>query len=165
MTGFLMSAQCCAPSRSSQRKPGRYRYTGNDPPRAPILRGINGIVEIEELSRACRTLNHTFKFIDFSNRSAWPTWQVVPCLTSHHSGVEAPEAECQDFCLDADALALSLARPNKKALGIRDIRWDLVGPSIALLQSYPVVFSKPTDRQRATEQSFSSVAYSSKTLA
>ncbi len=88
-------------------------------------------------------------FPDFSNRSVWPTWQGLPRLTSHHSGVEAPEAECQDFCLDSDALALSAAGPNKKALGIRDIRWDLVRPSIALLQSNSVVFSKPTDTENS----------------
>lgn len=98
-------------------------------------------------------------FLDFSNRSKWPTWQGLPRLTSHHSGVEAPEAECQDFCLDSDALALSVAGSNNKALGIRDIRWDLVRPSIALLQSDPVVFSKPTDTQRTAERSFNSIPY------
>lgn len=92
--------------------------------------------------------------IDSSNRSVWPTWHDVPSLTSHHSGVEAPEAECEDFCLDSGAVALPGVWPNK-ALGIRRIRWDLVRPSVALLQRYPVVFSNPTETQ-TPERSFNS---------
>lgn len=87
---------------------------------------------------------HMRFYEDLSNRSRGPTWQEVPRLTSHHSRVEAPEAQCQHFSLHSDTLSLPLARANKKALGIRDIRRNLIGPSIALLQSHSVVFSKPT---------------------
>ncbi|TNN63686.1 hypothetical protein EYF80_026104 [Liparis tanakae] len=41
--------------------------------------------------------------------------------TNLRNGVEAPEAECEDFCLDSGAVALPLVWPNK-ALGIRRIR-------------------------------------------
>lgn len=110
-------------------------------------------------SWTCGTLNYIFFiFVDFSNKSVWPTWQGLPRLTSHHSGVEAPEAECQDFSFDSDALSLSYTWSNKKTLGIRDIGWDLVRPSIALLKSHPVVFSKPTDIQRTTERSVNSIS-------
>lgn len=95
---------------------------------------------------------------DFTNKSVWPTWLALPHLTSHHSRVEAPEAQCQHFFLSSNAQTLSGARPSKKALGVGGIRWHLVRPSTVLLQSHPVVFSKPKDTNRTTEQSFNSVS-------
>lgn len=93
---------------------------------------------------------------DFTNKLVWPTWQALPHLTSHHSRVEAPEAQCQHFFLSSNAQTLPGARPSKKALGVRGIRCHLVRPSPALLQSHPVVFSKPKDTNRSTEQPFNS---------
>lgn len=70
-----------------------------------------------------------------------------PHLRSHHSRVEAPEADRQHFRLDSNTAALSLA-PDDEALGVGSIGWDLIGPRVALLESHPVVFSKPWGRQR-----------------
>lgn len=61
---------------------------------------------------------------------------------SHHSWIEAPKAKGQDFSLYSDALSLSAVGPNNEALGIGNIGWVLTRPSIALLKSYTVVFSK-----------------------
>lgn len=71
--------------------------------------------------------------------------QGLPALTSHHSRVEAPEAERQHFRLDSDALPLSPVRPDEKAVGVWDVGRHLVRPGVALLQSHPVVFRKPGD--------------------
>lgn len=57
---------------------------------------------------------------------------AVPHLSSHHSRIEAPEADCEHFRLDSNTPALSLA-PDEEALGIRSIGWDLIGPRVALL--------------------------------
>lgn len=95
----------------------------------------------------------------FSNKSVLHTWQYLPYLTSHHSRIEAPKAEGQDFSFHSDALSLSAVWPNNKALSIRDIRWDLIHPSVALLKSYTVVFSKSTHTQSTLEkQQFNSVS-------
>lgn len=68
-----------------------------------------------------------------SHRWGRPPWHLMPHLTSHHGRVEAPEAERQHLRLDPNTLSLSLARPNKKAAGIRSVRRDLIGPRVAPL--------------------------------
>lgn len=92
-----------------------------------------------------------FAFVDMS----WPLsdpeaspWQDVPHLTSHHSRIEAPEAQSQDFCLHFGTLASSVVRPHKVSLGIGDVRRHLVGPSIAPLQSHAVVIGKPVEQKK-----------------
>lgn len=68
------------------------------------------------------------------------TWQG-PRLTSHHSRVEAPEAERQDFCFHSEVLPLSMA-PHDETVCVGNIRRGLVRPSVALLQSHAVIISK-----------------------
>lgn len=88
-------------------------------------------------------------------------WQNLLRLTSHHGRVEAPEAEGQDFSFYSDTLPMFALWSNNETLGIRNIRWDLIGPSITLLKSYTIVFSKSTqteDIRGAAVQQFLSTA-------
>lgn len=48
---------------------------------------------VTEHSRKLEFKHKEFKFWEV-NRSGRPTWQRMPHLTSHHSRVEAPEADC-----------------------------------------------------------------------
>lgn len=54
---------------------------------------------------------------------------------------------------------MSVAWLDNEALGIRDVRRDLVCPSIALLQSDSVVFRKPTDTQSISKLLLNSITY------
>lgn len=81
-------------------------------------------------------------FLPVSNKTLCFT-----CKTSHHSRIETPETQSENLRLDPDALTVSGALPHHKALGIRDIRWDLICPGVAPLQCYAVVLSKPADTE------------------